>query len=228
MKKILETLRIKWAEYLLEIIVIMIGILGAFMLNNWNEARKNTIQEKQLLKELILNLNSNIQEFNINITQQTDLIKSIDLILDHLENKKPYNDSLAFHFRELIYLETVTVSNSAYERLKSTGFDIIRSDSLRMEIMQLFEMTYPNIIKLTRDVAMQRYSVTQSMLNKYFRTNRQLKSVPIDYSSLQHNQEFINWVYNRRAWKVAFISFNQRLIGPTDSLIKNVNKYLGD
>ena len=52
MKKILETLKRKWAEYLLEIIVIMIGILGAFTLNNWNERRKESKQKVIILTHL--------------------------------------------------------------------------------------------------------------------------------------------------------------------------------
>jgi len=50
MKKILETLKRKWAEYLLEVFVILIGILSAFSLSNWNESRKNKIEEIKILK----------------------------------------------------------------------------------------------------------------------------------------------------------------------------------
>lgn len=62
MKKILETIKLKWAEYLLESIVIILGILSAFALNNWNEELKNRILEIQYL-------NGFIDDIGLTITQ---------------------------------------------------------------------------------------------------------------------------------------------------------------
>jgi|GEM_PF-1208688 len=52
MQKILKTLKLKWAEYLLEIIVIIIGILGAFLLNSWGENVQSSRSEQRLLTGL--------------------------------------------------------------------------------------------------------------------------------------------------------------------------------
>jgi hypothetical protein len=215
---------LKYARYAIgEILLVVIGILIALSINNWNEERKESIQENQLLKELSLNLQSNIEEFNQNIKFQNIRIQGIDFILHHLENDKPYHDSLSIYFRDLIYLEQITISRSAYETLKSIGLKNIRSDSLRREIIELFEMNYPNKMNLIRDVAMQRYSKKQSMIEKYFITNRELKTIPIDYEALKQNQEFINWIYSLRAWKGAVINMNKNLIDPTTKLKDNID-----
>ena len=52
MNKILQTLKTKWIEYLLEILVITIGILGAYALNEWNESRVNRKEEYRILLDL--------------------------------------------------------------------------------------------------------------------------------------------------------------------------------
>ena len=62
MKKILETLKQKWAEYLIEIMVITIGILVAFTLNNWNEERKLQDTIRGIYSIIQHDLKSDIEE----------------------------------------------------------------------------------------------------------------------------------------------------------------------
>ena len=62
MKKILETLKQKWAEYLLEILVITLGVLFAFSLNNWNETRITNKKIVSYLQEIKINLVDEIEQ----------------------------------------------------------------------------------------------------------------------------------------------------------------------
>ena len=72
MKKILEILKSKWAEYLIEILVIIIGVLGAFLLSSWNEERK-------LENIKITTLSALISEFEANSASLQECLERIRL-----------------------------------------------------------------------------------------------------------------------------------------------------
>ncbi|MFC3881039.1 DUF6090 family protein [Algoriphagus namhaensis] len=221
----------KFTRYLIygvgEIVLVVIGILLALAINGWNEDRKTIIKEQQILKAISLNLSKNVEVFEQNMSLQSDYINQIDILLDHLENGKPYEDSLGHYFRRLIYLEQVTVNTSAYETLKSLGFELIQSETLRSEIIDLFGYNYPNSSNLVRDVSLQSYAEKASEMKKNFRVSLdRAQAVPLDYVALQKDLEFINYIYQLRGWKLSVIDVNLQLLDPTKALLKNINDYL--
>jgi hypothetical protein len=86
MKRILTTLTQKWPEYLLEILVITIGILGAFTLNNWNEGRKIGEEKIELVDQLIANYEANLLQLDQKIKMHETLVRAGFSILGDFDN----------------------------------------------------------------------------------------------------------------------------------------------
>lgn len=121
MKKIIEKLKQKWAEYFLEMIVIILGILVAFTLNNWNDLRKERIKEIELLVELRDNLTEDINVNKKTIERQNIRIGNITKAITQLESKMPNPDSLLFYLKDITYLERYHINKSAYKHSRFLG-----------------------------------------------------------------------------------------------------------
>ena len=66
------------------------------------------------------------------IAEHTSAAKSCSILLEHISNKLPYNDSLDFHFANSLNTTRFTHTSSPYETLKIKGPDLIENDSLRV------------------------------------------------------------------------------------------------
>jgi len=103
MKRILTTLSQKWPEYLIESIVIVASILGAYALDNWNDDRLDRQKEQQIVIQLIEDYQSNLAQLEQKMTMRNEIIKSGNFLLDAIDNPQEYSlDTVLYHLGLLI------------------------------------------------------------------------------------------------------------------------------
>ncbi|WP_191860700.1 DUF6090 family protein [Hanstruepera ponticola] len=78
----------KFSKYLLyalgEIILVVIGILIALQINNWNEGRKTLKEEKATIASLKLEFQKNLIDLESNMSNVEAFINAGNVLLDHI------------------------------------------------------------------------------------------------------------------------------------------------
>jgi hypothetical protein len=218
----------KFSKYLLyaigEIVLVVIGILIALQINNWNETNKLQKRELTLLSELNTNLKINIINLEKDIEIQNKSIKSFDYILNLPNSNLPYNDSIPIYLLDIEYAPDVILVSSAFQTLKSSGLEIIQSDSLRIEIVNLFEVDYPNLMQETRRLEDQLWSVVVIPLFQKHLRNDNRGWIPNDYDSWLKDKEFFNMVSFRASLRTASTSYKKKAVEQTKNVIHLIEK----
>ena len=143
----------RFSKYLLyaigEIILVVIGILIALQINNWNEEQKLEKIEKQILKELETSLKSDLNDIKYNIKRHTEIINSQNNFIKWLESQEKYSGSLSQDIQNTYFSTYFAAYEGPYETLKELGMQSIKNDSLRNQISKLYNITYPAYIKIS-------------------------------------------------------------------------------
>ncbi len=150
MNRIFITLKKKWPEYILEILVITIGILGAYALNDWSANRSRKQTELKILKEIKSNLELDLIDLNENRQEHFTNLKVLDS-LNRGEEFQLTKEQVALNFygafRDYIY----TPQRSAIETLTAKGVDLITDDSLRIDILRLYDFYTTALVKMEEE-----------------------------------------------------------------------------
>ena len=134
MKKILETLKRKWAEYLLEIIVIIIGILGAYTLNNWNEEKKDRELERNYLSDINAEFKENKIQFERGMASHKKGFNNCLLLISVFPITPHKWDSIYAKYPDFSLVQgfSFNPSQSTIEAMiNSSSFDLIQNPRLK-------------------------------------------------------------------------------------------------
>jgi hypothetical protein len=173
-----------------EIILVVIGILIALQINNWNDAHNLSNKETSLLIEMKSNLESDLEGLKWDINKNEGLLKANRGVLKSL-NDGVYHDSLNLYYT-WIKGNTVFIKNtSAFKNLESLGLDIIKNDSLRIKITNLYSTQY-EYIRYVEQVRDEKFQFEQIIpqINKHLRLTSENLYQPINFEELSRNNEF--------------------------------------
>jgi Family of unknown function (DUF6090) len=129
-----------------EIVLVVIGILIALQLNNWNEAQKRRALEVQIYKEIHQDLSLTYNEVELDRNAHVSLILCTDSLLSHLVHKEPYNEKVVSGFLCAVTDLQVYPKTSGFDALKSIGLDLLTNDTLRSRITDLHQLALERVI----------------------------------------------------------------------------------
>ncbi|MBK7377503.1 MAG: hypothetical protein IPJ03_00590 [Ignavibacteriales bacterium] len=132
---------LKYLKYAFgEIILVVLGILIALQINNWNQRRLEHAIEQSYLIRLKNELTKDAAYLNYSFDQTEKEINKVTLGLQTAyeieNNKEDINKLLGLHS---FYAEALTINKATYDDLVSTqNLNIIRNDSLRFLIVDYY------------------------------------------------------------------------------------------
>ena len=133
----------KYFKYAIgEVVLVVLGILIALAINNWNEERKVKKTELKLLTQLTSELSRDLDNLNFDLSQHEQAVNSCKIILNILNSDIEMNDSISHHFAAVHNYTIFASLRGAYESLKSVGLETVSNDELRLEITNLYDQWY--------------------------------------------------------------------------------------
>jgi len=216
-------------EYIGELFLVVIGILIALRLNNWNEIRKTRIFEKKTLKELLSDLKQNINDIEENITILEKCKQSTEIIINHIENSLPYNDSLDSHFSNLYPYITFSPIQTTYNNLSQTGMNLISNDSLRVDISDLFANQYSSYRVFESTYFVEHHNnYIKPMFMREFETFERESLKPKQYDQFIKNQDYKQIMNYTVSSCTTFIKMQSKLRESAKKLIIDIEKEIGE
>ncbi|WP_445752737.1 DUF6090 family protein [Polaribacter sp.] len=226
---LMENKTSKYFKYAIgEIVLVVIGILIALQINNWNENRKLKKQETKILSDLLAESKQNKTEIQNGMKFIKITINDISKIEYYINNNLDYSTELDNGFCRFPHNSSGAVNSAAYNSLKSIGIGILQNDKLKMDIVNLYDVKFLNIPDYTIDENLIRSSVVFPFYAKNIIYSEDFTYLarPNNFTELKRNQEFLNILRLVKRQRIRGVERLEEVLIPVNKLIQDLSNEL--
>jgi hypothetical protein len=198
--------KINWLYYLIELLVVFIGVTAGFLLNNWREDAVEKKMEHKYIEsfysEVLLdrsNLDSLILHSQLKVDNLLNVLKQTEVI------NKPLTEELAQKIvLEIMYIEWLSTANETYDDIINSGnLNLISDFNLKEKISSYY--TFMNEV---------------NNVEQFYTKHMDSYGFPVLYKSFHlYKQEFIN----KESYQT--LEFTNMYLGVIALLQQNNEKY---
>jgi hypothetical protein len=234
-----------------EIVLVVIGILIALSINNWNTNRLNNQVEKVILNNLKKDLMLELDNLDSHKTMQNIWINSGTEILKNYDSNDGFlvDDELLASINDLMIRSAFLPTKSTYQTIENTGkIDLINNRNLKEEILiyykdiswfsknttdnntylvdqlvnnKLIELTFFQTKSFSKELR-EEWTVFDIENYKLQKSNRFIEQVQKELNNLENSLNLINVVSFRMFLANIQIDFAQKSESDTRNLITSL------
>ena len=215
----------RFNKYLLyaigEIILVIIGILIALQINNWNENRKIKKELQSSLYGILEELNENINYISAERKSYETKIEDLDIIL----NKKAKDQDLEIildYFSEINSKPFSTIYTSLKEDKR---IQLISQKQLRRELTNFYEYSLPKLYELSK----WHKGFVSNNIDPYILDNLPIRNRKVDaeiVKKLLKEIKFNNILSYQKAIYIGYSNGSDFCLKEAKELLSNIKLYL--
>ena len=134
-----------------EILLVVIGILIALQINNWNKKKVTNTYELRLLQGLHSSIENKIEDWSFILNNNHKADSSYQIVKKCLEVLCPNDDQLHRHFALAFAGWYHELNSTAYETAKVYGLNFIQNEQTVNHLSDMYERWQKIYVEVNRD-----------------------------------------------------------------------------
>lgn len=228
--------KIKLGKYFFDFLSVFFAVVAAFALDNWNENQKDTLAEEKILTEIRNGLYLDLKDLNENREGHMRGLRACTSFEKIFKGETIPQDSVKIHYAYLTMVGTSTMNTIGYESLKSRGLEIIKNDSIRLKIIELYNLDYQNLKKFTEETPSTQifeytYTPINNVISNYLNYGLDGHISGLDqpiFLPKKTQKLMLSHIWRLRVIRSAMLILYQETEVKINDLLKRINQKLDD